>query len=216
VIGIVGGTGPEGIGLAVRWAVAHETIGIGSRSPERAMEAAHRIRCLVPGAAIEAADNLEIVGRATVIVVAIPFGALESTLAPVATALRRKLVISVVAAVEWVDGRPKPIAATEGSVALKVQALLPGARVTSGFHTLSAELLADPGVELNEDCLVCGDDTEDRRTVMNLARKIQGVRAISGGRLENSFYPEVLVGLLATINRIHKVHSGLRLTGLPL
>jgi NADPH-dependent F420 reductase len=139
--------------------------------------------------------------------------ALEASLEPLAEALSNKLVISVVASLSWGDGRPRPVLPQAGSAAQMIQKLLPESQVTSGFQTLSAEKLSDLSTTLNEDCIVCGDDKEARDRTMELARSIEGIRPISGGRLEWSIYPELMVGLLATINRIHKVHAGIQLVG---
>jgi NADPH-dependent F420 reductase len=215
-IGIVGGTGPEGFGLATRWCLAGESVVIGSRSEERALDAARRIRAGQPGADVDGADNIAVAERANIVVIAVPVQALESTLTPLASALRDKLVVSVVAALEFPGGRPRPVHLPAGSGAQEVQHLLPGARVTSAFHTLSAEKLGDLSVSFDEDTIVCGDDREARQETMNVGRKIAGVRPISGGRLENSYYPELMVGLLATLNRIHKAHSGIRIADIAI
>lgn len=215
MIGIIGGTGPEGFGLAVRWSMAGEAVGIGSRSPDRAAASVTKIKAVVRDAKVTAFANEELVQHCQQMVVAVPYTAIESVLAPLRQGLTGKLVVSVVAALEWVDGRPRPVFVEEGSVAQKVARLLPHSDVTSGFQTLSAELLGDPGRMVREDCIVCGDDRDSRRATIDLADKIAGVRGVSGGMLENSFYPELIVGLLAAVNRIHKVHAGIRLTGLP-
>ena len=169
---------------------------------------------MVPGASVTGGENDTVVRDADAVVVAVPLSALESTLAPLTDLLSGKLVISVVAALDWVDGRPRPARLAEGSAAQRIQALLPHSRVTSGFHTLSADKLGDPSQYLDEDCIICGDDRDARRATMELAGKIEGIRPLSCGRLENSVYPELLVGMLATINRIHKVQAGIRLVGI--
>jgi 8-hydroxy-5-deazaflavin:NADPH oxidoreductase len=213
-IGIIGGTGPEGFGLAMRWTHAGESVAIGSRLIARAEEAAARIQAAHPHMCIVGDTNEVVAEQAEIIVVSVPVAALESTLTPLAPALEGRVVVSVVATLEFADGRPRPVLLGAGSAALEIQRLLPGSRVTSGFHTLSAEKLGDLSVSLDEDTVVCGDDREARRTTMELARKIDGIRPISGGRLENSFYPELMVGMLAILNRIHKAHSGFKLVGI--
>jgi len=178
------------------------------------MEAVARINEAVPSASVSGGDNREVAEQSGKIVVAVPFEAVAATIPPIQSALDGKLVISVVAALTWEGGRPHPVVVEAGSVAQLIQGLLPEARVTSAFHTLSAEILGQPSQTLDEDTIVCGDDREARHATMELARKIEGIRPISGGRLENSVYPEILVGLLAAVNRIHKVHAGVRFTGL--
>lgn len=212
MIGIVGGTGPEGLGLAVRWTQAGETVAIGSRSAERGREGADRIREIVPAAQVSGGSNAD-VGPADVVVIALPYSGVSSTLPDLARVLAGKIVVSVVASLEWVEGRPRPVVVPAGSVAEEIAALLPDAHVTSGFHTLSAEKLSDLSADLDEDTIICGDDADARHQVMDLARRISGLRAISGGRLASSCYPEQFVGMMATLNRIHKARSGLKIVG---
>jgi len=214
MIGIIGGTGPEGFGLAVRWTMAGEVVAIGSRHRERAVDAAERVAAVVPQASVWGEVNEVIAKDSTVMVVAVPCPAVETTVRPLAPHAAGKLVVSVVAALEWVDGRPKPVLTPAGSVAQQIEQLLPGSNVTSGFQTLSAEKLGDPSASFAEDTLICGDDREARRQVMGLARLIKGVRPVSGGRLAASFYPELVVGMLAGLNRIYKTQSGLRIVGI--
>jgi NADPH-dependent F420 reductase len=212
MISIIGGTGPEGTGLAIRFAQAGEAICIGSRDAGRAEEAAHRIRALVPTAEVVGRVNQEAATVGETVFITLPYRAVSATLAPLQSTLAGKLVVSVVATIEFVQGRPVPIAAAAGSAAQEIAALLPAARIVSGFHTLSAEKLANLAVELNEDTIICGDDRADRKRVMMLAERIGGVRAINGGRLANSYYPEQFVGMLAALNRLYNTHSGLRIT----
>lgn len=213
-IGIIGGTGPEGFGLAVRLCSAGETIAIGSRSEDRALKAAERIRQVVPDVVVTGVRNEIAADQCGVAIIAIPLEGLESTLTPLASHLDGKLVVSVIAAIEWVSGRPRPVTLSSGSVAQEVASLLPGSRVASAFHTLSAEKLSDPRNVLNEDTIVCGEDRESRAETIALAQSINGIRAISGGRLSNSYYLEQFVGMMALLNSIHKSRSGLRITDL--
>jgi NADPH-dependent F420 reductase len=213
MIGIVGGTGPEGLGLAVRWALAGEAVAIGSRSAGRAHEGADTVKAIVPEALITGDANELVCGQADVVVIAVPMAGV-SAVAALAEAIGDKIVISVVAALEWIEGRPRPVSVEAGSAAQEIQRLLPRARVTSGFQTLSAEKLAHPEASLDEDTIICGDDADARHEVMSLARKIEGIRPVSGGKLVNSYYPELLVGMLANLNRIYKAHAGMRLVDL--
>jgi 8-hydroxy-5-deazaflavin:NADPH oxidoreductase len=210
-VGIVGGTGPEGFGLGVRWAQAGVRVGIGSRSAERAQGASDRIKEQSRSSSVAGNENVFVAGQANVVVVAVPVSALRSTLAPLVEVTRNKIVVSVVAALEFLEGRPKPVLLEAGSAAQEVQKLLPQALVTSGFHTLSAEKLGDLNQTLDEDTIICGDNRDARHATMELARVIQGIRPISGGRLSNSYYPELIVGMLALLNRIHKAHTGFKL-----
>lgn len=214
MIGIIGGTGPEGIGLAMRFAVAGEAVCIGSRDGRRALEAAERVRSVAKGAMIEGRVNEAAAEAAEVVIVAVPYRALGGTLPGLEEVAAGKLVISVVASIEFVDGRPTPIVVSAGSAAQEIADALPRARVASGFQTLSAEKLAHVDTPLHEDTIICADEREDRQAVMALAQRIEGLRAISGGRLANSCYPEQFVGMLAALNRIHKKHTGLKIADL--
>lgn len=211
MVGILGGTGSEGFGLAVRWASAGVPVAIGSRIKGRAEDSAARVRSLVPRAEVSGETNLAVATTSEIVVVAVPYQALGSTVSSLTQELAGKVIVSVVAAIDWVDKRPVPLRVEAGSAAQELQGLLPDCEVTSAFHTLSAEKLATPDSVLREDTIVCGDAKDARRTVIELAEQISGLRALSGGRLANSYYPEQLVGLLATLNRIHKARSGLKL-----
>ena len=214
MIGIIGGTGPEGRGLAVRWAMAGEKVAIGSRLQERGETGAAAVNAIIPDAGVSGDANKTVAGASDVVVIAVPLEAVKETVSAIALEIEDKIVVSVVAALEWIDGRPHPVLLPAGSVAQEIQNLLPRARVTSAFHTLSAEKLADPLVALSEDTIVCGDVREARHEVMGLARRISGIRPVSGGRLNNSYYPEVLVGMLAGMNRIYKTHTGFKIVGI--
>ncbi len=191
--------------------MAGEAVAIGSRDLGRAEQAARDLQSKVPGASVHGGINAEIVAASDVVVVAVPYSAVQPTLQPLGEAMAGKIAVSVVAAVEFVDGRPRLVSVAAGSVGQEVAAILPGSRVVSAFHTLSAEKLADCDASLHEDTIVCSDDREARGRVIDLAEQIQGLRALSGGRLANSYYLEQFVGMLALMNRIHKAHTGLRI-----
>lgn len=211
-IGIIGGTGPEGFGLSVRLCMAGEIVAIGSRSAERAAESADAIRKVVTHAAVTGGVNEEVADQCGIAVLAVPLSGVEATLVALAPRLKGKLVVSVVAAIDWEAGRPRPVHLPIGSVAQEVERLLPDSQVTSAFHTLSAEKMSNPATILYEDTIVCGVDRESRAQTIKLAEKIDGIRAISGGRLSNSYYPEQLVGMMALLNSIYKSHTGIRIT----
>jgi NADPH-dependent F420 reductase len=213
-VGIIGGTGPEGFGLSVRLCMAGGSVEIGSRSSDRARIAADRIHQTLEAPTVSGGLNEEVATSCAIAILAVPLAGIQSTLSPLVVPLRGKLVVSVVAAIEWEGGRPKPASLASGSVAQEVANLLPESRVTSAFHTLSAEKMSDPGRPLNEDTIVCGEDRESRAETIRLAQQIEGIRAISGGRLSNSYYPEQFVGMMALLNGIHKAQTGLRITDL--
>lgn len=213
-IALVGGTGPEGRGLAQRLALAGHRVVIGSRSAERAKEiAAELAENAGDGASLTGAENATAVADADVTILTIPYSGLADTLPPLAASLQDRIVVSAVAPVEFREGRPVALRVEAGSAAQEVARLLPRSRVVSAFQTVDAHTLGALDHELDTDVLVASDDAEARHVVIRLANDIAGVRALSAGRLAASRYVEECTALLITLNRIYKVHSGLRITG---
>jgi 8-hydroxy-5-deazaflavin:NADPH oxidoreductase len=211
VLALIGGTGPEGSGLASWFAKAGYRVIIGSRSRERAEQVASsvaRAPTLVEGMA-----NADAARAADLIVLTIPYSAIDDTLPLISEAARGKIVVSAVAPVEFREGRVVALRPEAGSAAQKVAQELPESRVASAFQTVDAHSLAS-GESLDTDILVTSDDADARHQVMDLASTLPGVRALSGGRLAGSRYIEEVTALLITLNRIYKVHSGLRITGI--
>ena len=215
-ITVLGGTGKEGSGLALRWANAGHHIVIGSRMRERAQEAAAAINARIGIERAEGADNLAAAQRGDIVVLTVPYAAQLATLEEVRTALAGKILIDVtvplvppqVGRVQLPDG---------GSAVVKAQAMLgPGVRVVSAFQNVSAELLSELDRPIDCDVLVCGDDRDARAQVIALAQDA-GMRAFHAGPLANSVVAEALTSVLITINRQYKVkHSGIAITGLPV
>ena len=218
-IAIVGGTGPEGSGLAIRWARAGETVVIGSRDPQRAADTAKQI---VGGTgalagAISGTDSKSACEKSDIIVLTVPFEAHAETLKHLKPALRagQILVDTTVPLAASVGGRATRILGVwQGSAAQEAAELATeGVSVVAAFHNTSAEVLhGDDDVDC--DVIVCGDDREACRTIRGLARKIPGVRALDGGKLENARIVEQITALLIGFNIRHKGHAGLRITGL--
>ncbi len=220
VIAIVGGTGAEGLGLARRWALAGETVIIGSRDEGRAAERAARIASTVPGARIQGCENAAAVAEANVVVLTVPFFSQAGTLKGLKSAfqLGTILIDTTVPLAATIGGRAtRTLGVWQGSAAEQAAELVPkGVAVAAAFHSLSAELLND---EKPVDCdvVVCSNDETARRVAMELAEKIPGVRAINAGALETARLAEQLTALLIAINVRYKVHAtGLRFTGLPI
>ena len=214
-IAVLGGTGKEGSGLALRWAHAGHPIVIGSRSPERAGEAAAAINARVSGGRAEGADNLSAAAKGEIVVLTVPYAAQLATLREVKPALAGKILIDVT--VPLVPPQVSRVQLPEGgSAVVAAQKLLgDGVRVVSAFQNVSAELLADLGHAIACDVLVCGDDRAARAQVIALARAA-GMRAFHAGPLANSAAAEALTSALIAINRQYKVtHSGIAITGLP-
>jgi NADPH-dependent F420 reductase len=216
-IAIVGGTGPEGSGLALRWARAGETIIIGSRDPQRAADAAAKLREKT-GGNISGTENKDACESAAIVVLTIPFEVQAEMLKHIKPALRpgQVLVDATVPLAAAVGGRPtRTLGVWQGSAAQQAAELVPeGVSVVAAFHSVSSELLAQDGA-VDCDVIVCGDDKAANRKIRELARKIPGVRSLDGGKLENARIVEQITALLIGFNIRSKGHSGLRITGLP-
>ncbi len=212
-IGFIGGTGPEGKGLAYRFALAGHEIVIGSRSRERAETAASEIGERVAKAAVRGVENADAARDGELIMLTVPFAAQADTLPALRDALDGKVVVSTGVPLLFEGGRASMAAVPEGSAAEQAQALLPNARVVGAFHNLSAAKLWDEGALLEQDVIVCGDDADAKGEVMALAEQIRGVRAVDGGPLASSRYVEGITALLVAINRRYKARAGVRIVG---
>ena len=208
-IGVLGGTGPLGKGLARRWCAAGLRVVIGSRSADRAQAAAAEI-----GDGASGAENLDCARSADVLVVAVPFDGHGDLLKSVAEATEGKVVVDVVNPLGFDKRGPYRLDVPEGSAAEQAQALLPQARVVAAFHHVSAVLLNDPEVaEVAMDVLVLGEEREDTDLVRALADAIPGMRGVFAGRLRNAGQVEALTANLIAVNRRYKTHAGITVTG---
>jgi 8-hydroxy-5-deazaflavin:NADPH oxidoreductase len=218
-IPIVGGTGALGAGLALRWAQAGASIAIGSRSAERAEQAAARLREAVPGAEVEGLLNEEAAQRAEIVFLTVPFRAQSENLNNLREALRpgQILVDCTVPLAAAVSGKAtRSLGVWQGSAAQQAQEMVPGGvSVVAALHTVSAPKLADTAAELDEDVLVCGDRKADKARVAGLIELIPGLRTVNAGPLETARIVEQLTPLLISINSRYKTHAGIRVTGLP-
>ncbi len=219
-IAIVGGTGPEGSGLALRWARAGEHVVIGSRDEQRACNAAEKIatRAGITGR-VEGKENKAAVTAAEIVVLTIPFEAHAAMLKHIKPALKKGtlLIDASVPLAASVGGRAtRTLGVWQGSVAQQAAELAPeGVPVVAAFQNVSAMLLEGEDA-IQCDVIVCGDDEHARAAACELAEKIPGLRGIDGGKLENARIVEQITALLITLNIRHKVHgAGLRITGIP-
>jgi NADPH-dependent F420 reductase len=218
-IAVLGGTGAEGFGLALRWARAGETVIIGSRDATRAREAAAKITAAVGGdAKVSGEENNAACAAADLVVLTIPFEGHCALLKQIKPAIRPGsiLVDTTVPLAASVGGRAtRTLGIWEGSAAQQAAELAPpGISVVAAFHNTSADILnGDAPVDC--DVIVCSDDAAAAKTVRTLAAQIPGVRAIDGGKLENARILEQITALLIGLNIRHKGHSGIRITGLP-
>jgi len=214
-IAFVGGTGPEGIGLALRMATVGHEIMIGSRTDERGKEVAKRILSDIPEAKVDGGSNKNAVAGADVVFLTFPYAGQEETLSILADDLKDVVVCNVVAPLNFVRGVGAVAQSVRGNSAAEEAALaLPDSRVVSAFQNMSAEKLMELGKPIESDVLVCGDDLDAKKLVIELANQIDGVRGLDGGALSNSRYVEVLTSLLINLNRLHKTQTSIRIVGL--
>ncbi|GAA1030180.1 NADPH-dependent F420 reductase [Virgisporangium ochraceum] len=208
-IGILGGTGPQGRGLAYRFARGGLTVRIGSRDAARGEQSAAEL----PGVDNVTGGGNEYAADADVVVVAVPWEAHEPTLLSLKDRLAGKIVVDCVNPLGF-DGRgPFALPVAEGSAAQQAEALLPESRVCAAFHHVSAVLLVDPEVaRIDLDVLVLGDDREAAAVVQAIAGRVDGMRGIWAGRLRNAAQVEALTANLIAINKRYKVHAGVRVT----
>jgi 8-hydroxy-5-deazaflavin:NADPH oxidoreductase len=218
-IPIIGGTGALGAGLATRWAAAGVPVVLGSRSAERAEEAAARVREKVPGADVTGLENGAAAQRGEIVFLTVPFRAQSENLNNLREALRpgQILVDCTVPLAAAVSGKAtRSLGVWQGSAAQQAQEMVPeGVTVVAALHTVGAPTLADAEAELGEDVLVCGDKKTDKARVARLIELIPGLRAVNAGALEMARIVEQLTPMLISVNSRYKAHAGIRLTGLP-
>ncbi|GIW17615.1 MAG: F420-dependent NADP reductase [Tepidiforma sp.] len=214
-LAFVGGTGPEGLGLAMRFAQAGHAVAIGSRSAERGEEAAAKVREAVPGAAATGGDNAAVVRDADVVFLTFPYSGQAATLESLKGDLAGKIVCNVVAPLEFRQGVGAVALDVPGGSALQEAiAQLPESRVVSAFQNLSAEELQHLDHPIEADVLVCGKDAEAKQVIISLANEIAGVRGIDAGGPSQSRYVEMLTSLLINLNRKHKTQTSIRIVGI--
>ncbi len=215
-VGILGGTGEQGRGLAYRFARAGQGVVIGSRSVERGAATAAEIMAM-PGVTgqVSGLGNVDAAAASDIVIVAVPWDGHAEAIAAVRDPLVGKIVVDCVNPLGFDGEGPYAVRVPEGSAAEQAESLLPFSRVVAAFHHVSAVLLVDPAVErIDLDVLVLGNDREAVATVMALAARIDGMRGVHAGRLRNAAQIEALTANIIAINRRYKVHAGLRITDL--
>lgn len=212
-VGVLGGTGPQGRGLALRWAKAGIPVIIGSRRTERAEATAEELRAKSGVEHVTGAGNAGCAAQAAVVLVAVPWEGHDELLTSLRAELAGKIVIDCVNPLGFDKQGPFALPVPEGSAAQQAEKLLPDSRVTAAFHHVSAVHLEDLSVsEVDTDVLVLGDDREATDLVRELADAIPGMRGVYGGRLRNAHQVEAFTANLIAINRRYKAHAGLRVT----
>lgn len=214
-IGVLGGTGPQGKGLGLRFAIAGHTVVLGSRDPARAEAAAAETREQRPGLTLDVrgGTNEDAATAGEVVVLAVPYDGHRDTVSGLAPLLEGKIVVDCVNPMAFDQAGAMPVDVREGSAAEQTALLAPGARVVSAFHDVSARRLFGTNSSVNTDVLVCGDDADAKTLVIGLATQVPGMRGIDAGPLRLSRELEALTTVLLAINKRYKTHAGVRVTG---
>src|SRR5450631_517108 len=220
-IAVIGGTGPAGMGLALRWARAGEIIIIGSRDEGRAKRAAAAIQQKVgPQANVSGMENAAACAAADILMLTVPFEGQAALLKQLKPAMTEGsiLIDATVPLAASVGGRAsRTLGVWQGSAAQQTAELVPkGVSVVAAFQNVSADVLnSENDEDVDCDVIVCSDDPNATQLAMELAVKIPRVRAIDGGKLENARIVEQITALLIGLNIRHKGHGGIRISGLP-
>ena len=213
-IGILGGTGPQGRGLARRFAAAGHDVLIGSRTAERGQLMAAEDAQADDTSRITGGSNSDVAAAAELVIVAVPYAGHAALLSALATELVGKIVVDCVNPLGFDHHGPFPLRVAAGSAAEEAQQLLPDSTVIAAFHHVSAVLLDDPTVDhFADDVLVLGEHREAVAMVCELAAAIPGARGIYAGRLRNAGQVEAFTANLIAITRRYKTHAGLAITG---
>ena len=213
MLAILGGTGPEGKGIALRLAMAGEEVVIGSRDASRARDAAEALQELSPNLKVTGDVNDVAAEKGDVIFLTVPYEGQAPLLEQVGSSLAGKVVVNVVAPMVFNRGRARAIQVEDGSAAEESQKILPDSQVVAALQNLSAEDLMQPDLAMESDVVVCSDHGEAKEQVMTMVQRIPDLRAIDGGALEYARYVEQLTALLVNINRNYRCHSTIKIVG---
>ncbi|MDA0364740.1 MAG: NADPH-dependent F420 reductase [Chloroflexi bacterium] len=215
-IALIGGTGPEGRGLAIRLALAGHRVIVGSRDAARGASVAAELEQALSGrthGALSGDANEGAVAAGEIVIVTVPYDGHRATLEALRAALAGKIVIDTAVPMRFERG-PHPVDVADGSATEEAAAILTESRVVGAFHNLSATVLQDPDAPVDADVLVTGGDAEAKQIVIALANEIAGVRGIDAGPLRFSRFVEQITILLIGVNGRYKAHTGVRIVGL--
>lgn len=214
-IAVIGGTGPQGKGLAYRFARHGHAVALGSRSAQRAESAAAEIRERVPEADVSGAENADAVAAADVVLLSVPYDGHDELVDDLAPVLEGKTVISCVNPLGFDKQGPYGLDVPGGSAAESAAAIAKEATVVGAFHHVSAvSLWGDAEFLDHEDVLVCGDDPDAKQVAIELARSVTGRDGVDAGRLRLARQLEPLTAVLISINKRYKTRSGIAISGL--
>lgn len=215
-IAVIGGTGPQGKGLAYRWARHGHSVVLGSRAAERAESAADEIRGRVPDGSVRGAGNAEAAAACDVVVLAVPYDGHDGLVKELAPHLAGKTVISCVNPLGFDKQGPYGLVVPGGSAAEAAAALVEDAKVVGAFHHVSAVTLwGDADYLDHEDVLVCGDDDAAKQVAIDLAEPVTSRPGVDAGALRMARQLEPLTAVLISINKRYKTRSGVTVSGVP-
>jgi NADPH-dependent F420 reductase len=213
-IGIIGGTGPAGLGLAQRLSSLGHNVIVGSRDQARAESIVSEIGDLPDGAGSITGSTNEGAAHGELVVFATPWEVMVRTAAPLEELLRGKIVISMVNALTRQGSEFQALTLARGSASQTLQSVVPKSRVVAAFQHVPARELGDLARTLDADILVCGDDIEARRSVMAIVERIEGARAFDAGSLASAGAVEAMTAVLLNLNVRYKTHTALRVLGI--
>ena len=214
MIGFLGGTGPEGRGLAIRFALSGENTVIGSRDNSRADEIARRMCDQYGIDNIGSGNNLEVAEQAEILFITVPYSAQRELLASLRNVLKYKIVVNTTVPLGFHDGMPYILDIEDVSASVEAQILLPDSQVVSALQTVSARDLAKVEENMIGDVIVCSDSEDAKMEIMHKIDSIPEFRTLDVGRLANSRYVESITAMLLNLNSKYKTRSGIRITGL--
>jgi len=218
-IAIIGGTGDQGFGLALRLLKAGEQIIIGSRQEQKAKESAEKLRSnLGTKVAVDGLQNDQAAGKGDIVILTVPFAAHMNIIKTIKDSLREETIFvdACVPLESEIGGKAtRTIGLWDGSAAEQAAKAIPkGVKTLAAFNNVSSEILQDLGVDVDCDVLVCGKDVDAKKLVMEIAEEIPKVRAIDAGPLENARTIEQITPLLIGLNIRYKCRgAGIRITG---
>jgi NADPH-dependent F420 reductase len=219
-IGFIGGTGPEGRGLAVRFAAAGHDVQIGSRDATRATEAADEVKNILAevsdAADVRGALNADAAAASDIVFIAVPYAGMMASLEQLSSALSGKICVNVIAPLSFAGGIPAAAPPEIGSAAEQAAQYAPDLRWVAGLHTLSARDLLKPTTSLDTDAIICGDDDDAKTTVSDLLSEVPGLRSVDAGPLQSARYLEGATALLININKRYKSHASVTISGLNI
>ena len=218
-IGFLGGTGPEGKGLALRFAMAGHEIYIGSRDINKSQEASSQIlkelKPIMPILPIIRGESNENTCRySEVLFITVPFNAQSELVGGLKYLLANQIIVSTVVPMIFKNGKPSTIAVEEGSAAEQIQKIIPTKKIISAFHNVSAVELLNPNSIIEGDVVICGDDQKAKDVIIELTKNIKDLRAIDGGDLDSSSIIENITVLLLTINKKYKTRTNIQIKGI--